>query len=126
MTKKVITLTIDGNIIECPALQKIVGGKNAGTEQVKAWQAYKLAQITLPEKVVVCVLKDNKPYRQMTSENIAKGLELVKVLEDYEKVKIAIVNKLSALQVNFKAVEEITYEPEVIQKQLAQFAKAKK
>ena len=128
MTKKIVSLTIDGQKIDCPALQQVVGGRNAGNQNEQAWQALAESGIvsSLPAHAVICVLKDDRPYRQMTSESLAKGVTLVDELTTARKAISVIQHKLESLQTVFVTSPIVGYDPTQIASQLAAFAKAKK
>jgi hypothetical protein len=125
MAKKIVSLTIGGKPTDCPALVAIVGGRNAGITNIRAWKALSMSGVVpaLPAKTVVCVLKDDKPFRQMTTENLAKGLELVADLERHATESKKLVNALATLQVSFKTVVEQEFIPSDITNQLAGIAR---
>lgn len=121
MAKKIVSLTVGGKPTNCPALVAVVGGRNAGITNIRAWKALSMsgAVPSLPAHTVVCVLKDDKPFRQMTTENIAKGLELVAELEALAAHSKKLTNQLSTLQVSFKTVVEQEFIPDEITAQLS-------
>lgn len=121
MTKKSVSLTIEGKPVNCPALVAIVGGRNAGSSNIQAWQELHASGVVqaFADHSVICVLKDEKPFRQMTKEALAKGLEMVDELITMRKQEVSLKNKLSALQVSFVNPTSPEFSADEIKNQLA-------